>query len=73
MGQAWRIVLYLVLGLLAAGIVLLGAAWITGAALWRIEELALGGRGGLQIWLQNGADAVRTFLTNAWELVRGIF
>lgn len=73
MSRAWRIVLYLVLGLLAAGIVLLGAAWITGASIGRIEELALGGKGGLQLWLQNGADAVRSFLANAWELVRGIF
>ena len=73
MGKAWRIVLYIAAGLLAVGIVLLGAAWLTGASIVRIEELVLGGKGGLNVWLQNGVDSVLAFLRNAAETVKSFF
>ena len=73
MSKAWRIVLFIVLGLLAAGVVLAGAGWLTGASLVRIEELVLGGKGGLQTWLQTGVDRVLAFLTGLPERIVNIF
>ena len=73
MGKAWRIVLYIAAGLLVVGFVLLGAAWLTGASIVRIEELVLSGKGGLNVWLQNGVDSVLAFLRNAAETVKSFF
>jgi hypothetical protein len=64
--------MYIVLGLFAAGVVLLGAAWVTGASVGRIEELAFGGTGGLTVWLQNTLDRVLAFLDNALATVKGL-
>ena len=72
MSRAWRVVLTVVVGILAAGIVLLGAAWVTGAAVWRIEELAFGGVGGLRIWLHGMLAEVRSLLASALETVRAL-
>ena len=38
MTKAWRVVLWIVLALLAAGIVLAGAGWLTGASPLRMAE-----------------------------------
>ena len=73
MSRAWRTILYIVLGLLAAGVVLLGAAWLTGASVERIETLVLGGPGGLGVWLDKGLQSVLDFLSGAWETVRSFF
>ena len=73
MGRSWRAVLYIVFGMIALGLVLLGAAWLTGASLPRIEELVLGGRGGLSVWLQTGIDRVLAFLAAARDLVMSLF
>ena len=73
MGKAWRVVLYIVFGLIALGLVLLGAAWLTGASVPRIEELVFGARGGLSVWLQTGVDRVLAFLTDARDLVMSLF
>ena len=71
MGKAWRIVLTVVIALLVIGVVLVGAAWITGASPARIVELVFGGREGLEAWLgtvkntaQNAWDAFTAFLVN---------
>ncbi len=72
MGKVWRVVLYIVFGMIAFGLVLLGAAWITGASIFRIEELVLGGKGGLSVWFQTGVDRVLTFLTDARDLVMSL-
>ena len=73
MSRAWRTILYIVLGLLVAGVVLLGAAWLTGASVERIETLVLGGPGGLRVWLDKGLQSVLDFLSGAWETVRSFF
>ena len=72
MSRAWKIVMFIVLGLLVAGILLLGTAWVTGASVGRIEELAFGGAGGLTAWLQSTLDSVRSLLESAAETVRAI-
>ena len=71
MGKAWRIVLTVVIALLVIGLVLVGAAWITGASPARIVELVFGGREGLEAWwetsksaLQNIWDSLTAFLAN---------
>ena len=46
MAKAWRIVGWIVLILLVAGIVLGGAGWLTGASLPRMIELVFGGTDG---------------------------
>ena len=43
MTKAWRVVLWIVLALLAAGIVLAGAGWLTGASPLRMAEQLFGG------------------------------
>ena len=73
MGRAWRVVLYIVCGMIALGLVLVGAAWLTGASVPRIEELVFGGRGGLSVWLRTGVDRVLAFLTDARDLVMSLF
>ena len=72
MSRAWKIVMFIVLGLLVAGILLLGTAWVTGASVGRIEELAFGGAGGLTAWLQSILDRVLAFLDNALATVKGL-
>ena len=42
MTKAWRIVGWIVLSLLVAGVVLAGAGWLTGASLPRIADMAFG-------------------------------
>ena len=64
MAKAWRVVLWIVLFLLAAGVVLMGAAWLTGASNARIVELAFGGQEGVDAWLATVREtAVRLWTT----------
>ena len=71
MAKAWRIILIVAAFLAAAGIVLIGAAWLTGASPARIVELVFDGPEGLQRWwdtAQRSAagfwDSLRTALLN---------
>lgn len=66
MAKAWRVVMIAVIFLAAAGVVLIGAAWLTGASPVRIVELVFGGRAGLQSWL----DAAKHTALSAWESLR---
>ena len=62
MGRAWRIVLTVVVFLLVAGVVLMGAAWLTGASPARIAELVFGGPEGLRAWWENTLRSVQAVL-----------
>ena len=63
MGKAWRVVLTVVIALFVIGLVLVGAAWITGASPERIVELVFGGREGLETWWQTANSTAQ----NAWD------
>lgn len=63
MGKAWRIVLTVVISLMVIGLVLVGAAWITGASPERIVELVFGGREGLEAWWETAVQTAQ----NAWD------
>ena len=63
MGKAWRIVLTVVIALLVIGIVMVGAAWITGASPERIVELVFGGQEGLEAWW----EAAKNTVQNTWD------
>lgn len=72
MSRAWRVMTFIVLALLAAGIVLLGAAWLTGASPDRIVELVFDGREGLDAWLRAGLDSARSICARLLELARSL-
>ena len=59
MGKAWRIVMTVVVFLAVAGVVLIGAAWLTGASPVRIVELVFGGREGLEACVRTLERAIR--------------
>ena len=42
MTKAWRVVLWIALALLVAGVVLMGAGWLTGASLPRMADMVFG-------------------------------
>ncbi len=69
MGKAWRIVMTVVVFLAVAGVVLIGAAWLTGASPVRIVELVFGGREGLEAWWADAGNAARS----VWGSVTGFF
>ena len=73
MSRVWRVVLFIALALVAAGIVLMGAGWLTGASAPRIAELVFGGQAELNAWLQSGLDRVRALWASAAEWVGSIF
>ena len=73
MGKAWRIVISLVLFLLVAGLVLLGAAWLTGASPLRIVELVFNGRTGLKSWWEESVRSAQTVWDEALRYVSGLF
>ena len=56
MSRIWRIVLFLALGLVIVGVVLLGAAWLTGASIPRIVELVFGGQAELEAWYRTALE-----------------
>ncbi len=69
MGKAWRIVLTVVVFLAVAGIVLMGAAWLTGASPARIAELVFGGPEELRAWWDNTLRSVQS----VWDALTGFF
>ena len=66
MAKAWRVVLTVVVFLAAAGVVLIGAAWLTGASPARIVELVFDGPEGLQRWW----DTAQQSAASLWESAR---
>ena len=64
MSNAWRIVLWIAGILLAAGIVLGGAGWLTGASLPRMADVLFGGveeaRAAAQATLDRGLDLLHS-------------
>ncbi len=64
MSNTWRIVLWIAGILLAAGIVLGGAGWLTGASLPRMADVLFGGmeeaRAAAQAALDRGLDLLRS-------------
>ena len=73
MAKAWRTVLLAVLVLLAAGVVLMGAAWLTGASVPRIVELVFGGQAGLDAWAQSALRRVQAIWTGVIEQIESFF
>ena len=73
MSRLWRTVLIIALVLAAIGVVLLGAARVTGASIPRIVEMIFGGRDGLNAWLSAGLDRARSLWTGALEQIRALF
>jgi len=65
MTRAWRVVLWIVLALLAAGIVLAGAGWLTGASLPRMAELLFGG-------VEEAGAAAGVVASRATELISAL-
>ena len=63
MAKAWRVVLIIVVFLAAAGIVLIGAAWLTGASPARIVELVFDGPEGVAVWW----DAAKAMVASLWD------
>ena len=70
MSRMWRIVLTVVLILLALGVVLLGAAWLTGASVSRVVELVFGGQEELDAWFHAGIDRAQAIWTALLAKVR---
>ncbi len=73
MSRVWRIVMFIVLALIAAGVVLAGAALLTGASIPRIIELVFGGQAELEIWFRGGVDRACALWSGALELLRNLF
>ncbi len=73
MSRIWRIVLILALCLIVAGIVLLGAAWLTGASISRIVELVFGGQAELQAWLQTMLARCHALWTSLRDQIVSLF
>ena len=66
MAKVWRVVLTVAAFLAAAGVVFIGAAWLTGASPTRIVELVFGGPEGLQSWW----DTAKQSAGNLWDSLR---
>ena len=66
MAKAWRVVGIIAAFLAAAGVVLIGAAWLTGASPARIVELVFDGPEGLQRWW----DTAQQSAAGLWESAR---
>lgn len=73
MNKLWRTVMTIALILVAAGIVLLGAAWVTGASIPRIIEMVFGGRDELNAWLSAGLDRARALWAGTLDQIRAFF
>lgn len=73
MNRAWRLVLFLALALVVAGVVLLGAAWLTGASIPRIVELVFGGQAELEAWFGSALDRAAALWTAVLEQLRSLF
>ena len=72
MAKIWRVVIIIAAFLAAAGVVLIGAAWLTGASPVRIVELVFDGPEGLQRWwdtaTRSGASLWESFRTAVLNL-----
>ena len=73
MEKAWRVVLIAVVFLVAAGIVLAGIAWLTGASPARIAELTMGGPEGVKAWWGVATQSARSLWQAALAGIRSIF
>ena len=73
MSRIWRVVMFIVLALAAAGVVLIGAALLTGASVPRIIELVFGGQAELEAWFRDGVDRAYALWSGALELLRNLF
>ena len=73
MAKAWRLVLAAVLFLVAAGVLLSGIAWITGASPARIVELTMGGPEGVKAWWAVATQSAKNLWEAALAGVRSIF
>ena len=72
MNKIWRIVSAIALILVALGILLLGAAWLTGASVSRIVEMVFGGQAELDAWFHAGLDRAQALWTAALEQIKAI-
>ncbi|MBE6997266.1 MAG: hypothetical protein E7427_03750 [Ruminococcaceae bacterium] len=68
MAKAWRVVLTIAVCLIAAGLLLLGAAWLTGTSTTRIAELVFG-ESGFSGWLQAARNAFTALFTQIRSLL----
>ena len=73
MSRMWRIVLYAAATLLGLGLVLLGAAWLTGASFARVAELVFGGKVELAAWFRAGLDQALALLNSLAARILAIF
>lgn len=69
MTKAWRTVGWIVLILLAAGIVLGGAGWLTGASPSRMIDMVFGGTDAARAAAQEALDR----LLGIWNGVKALF
>ena len=73
MAKAWRVVLTVVIFLVAAGAVLVGAAWLTGASPTRIVELVFDGPEGLQRWWDTALRSAGSIWESARTAILNLF
>ncbi len=73
MTRAWKFVLVFVLLLFAAGVVLLGAAWLTGASLHRVIELVFDVRAGFDAWTATVLSRANTLWAGLIEQIKAFF
>lgn len=63
MTKAWRVVIWIALALLVAGVVLMGAGWLTGASLPRMADMVFGGADAAKA----AAHGLLTRLAGLWD------
>lgn len=73
MSKIWRVVITVALGLIAAGLVLLGAALLTGASVERIAELTFGGQAEMRAAVQAVLDRAGAVWAGVLEQIRSFF
>ena len=73
MEKAWRLVLIAVVFLVAAGILLAGIAWLTGASPARIAELTVDGPEGVAVRWEAAKQTLNGFWTAAVFAFRSFF
>jgi len=72
MAKVWKIVLWIVLIMFAAGLVLLGAAKLTGTSLPRIAKLGFGGTEEAMAAAEALLSRGRSALTDGLEWLQGL-
>ena len=73
MAKVWRAVLIIAAFLAAAGVVLMGEAWLTGASPVRIVELVFDGPEGLQRWWETARQSAGSLWESFRTAVLGLF